>query len=168
MVFKKIIFQKSLMANETPSRPPSPLHGKCHLKFPFWFFAPFPYLRYYSETHIFSVHAVLPKRASSFLRQNLVFYKHCGWNALVHVASGLVQHLRWKGQNCKPLFFHMVFISSLHYIFLQELNLISSSFSMFDLPPMSDPIIQNSDFGVLWPSLIQISSFSQVAQVKLV
>ena len=36
MVFKKIIFQNSLMANETPSRPP-PLHGKCHLKFPFWF-----------------------------------------------------------------------------------------------------------------------------------
>ena len=42
MVFKKIIFQNSLMANETPSRPP-PLHGKCHLKFPFWFSAPFPY-----------------------------------------------------------------------------------------------------------------------------
>ena len=41
MVFKKIIFQNSLMANETPSRPP-PLHGKCHLKFPFWFSAPFP------------------------------------------------------------------------------------------------------------------------------
>ena len=29
------------MALETPSSPP-PLHGKCHLKFPFWFFAPFP------------------------------------------------------------------------------------------------------------------------------
>ena len=42
MVFKKIIFQNSLMANETPSRPP-PLHGKFHLKFPFWFSAPFPY-----------------------------------------------------------------------------------------------------------------------------
>ena len=42
MVFKKIIFQKSLMANETPSRPP-PLHGKCHLKFPFWFSAYLPY-----------------------------------------------------------------------------------------------------------------------------
>ena len=37
----KIIFQNSLMANETPSRPP-PLHGKCHLKFPFWLFAHFP------------------------------------------------------------------------------------------------------------------------------
>ena len=86
-----------------------------------------------------------------------MFYKHIGWNALVHVASGLVQHLRWKGQNCKPFFSHMVFISSLHYKILQELNLISSSFrnisylhgiNMFDLPPMSDPIIQNSDFGV--------------------
>ena len=43
MVFKKIIFQNSLMANETPSRPPPLLHGKCHLKFPFWFSAPFPY-----------------------------------------------------------------------------------------------------------------------------
>ena len=41
MVFKKIIFQNSLMANETPSRPP-PLHGKCHLKFPFWFSAHLP------------------------------------------------------------------------------------------------------------------------------
>ena len=30
------------MANETPSRPP-PLHGKCHLKFPFWFSAYLPY-----------------------------------------------------------------------------------------------------------------------------
>ena len=29
------------MALETPLRPP-PLHGKCHLKFPFWFFAPLP------------------------------------------------------------------------------------------------------------------------------
>ena len=37
----KIIFQNSLMANETPSRPP-PLHGKCHLKFPFWLLAHFP------------------------------------------------------------------------------------------------------------------------------
>ena len=41
MVFKKIIFQNSLMANETPSRPPPP-PGKCHLKFPFWLFAHFP------------------------------------------------------------------------------------------------------------------------------
>ena len=38
------------MANETPSRPP--LHGKCHLKFPFWFFAPFP-------NHIINQGAVL-------------------------------------------------------------------------------------------------------------
>ena len=30
------------MALETPSRPP-PLHGKCHLKFPFWFFDSVPY-----------------------------------------------------------------------------------------------------------------------------
>ena len=36
MVFKKIIFQNRYVAPETPSRPP--LHGKCHLKFPFWFF----------------------------------------------------------------------------------------------------------------------------------
>ena len=41
MVFKKIIFQNRYVALETPSRPP-PLHGKCHLKFPFWFFEPFP------------------------------------------------------------------------------------------------------------------------------
>ena len=30
------------MALETGLDPP-PLHGKCHLKFPFWFFEPFPY-----------------------------------------------------------------------------------------------------------------------------
>ena len=29
------------MANEPPLRPP-PLHGKCHLKFPFWFFEHLP------------------------------------------------------------------------------------------------------------------------------
>ena len=33
----KIIFQNTFMARETP-----PLHGKCHLKFPFCFFEPFP------------------------------------------------------------------------------------------------------------------------------
>ena len=33
----KIIFQNRYMALETP-----PLHGKCHLKFPFWFSAPLP------------------------------------------------------------------------------------------------------------------------------
>ena len=140
------------------------------------------YKRYYIETHIFSVHVVLPKRASSFLRQNLVLYHHSGWNAWVHVTSGLVQHLRWKGQNCKPLFSHRVFISSLHYKILQDLNLISSSFSMFDLPPMSDPIIQISDFGVLYDhhwyrhgichmtiiALIQTWNLSQVAQVAIV
>ena len=31
------------MALETPSRPP-PLHGKNHLKFPFWLFDTFPYI----------------------------------------------------------------------------------------------------------------------------
>ena len=42
---KKIIFQNRYMALETPSTPrrdPPPLHGKYHLKFPFWLFAPFP------------------------------------------------------------------------------------------------------------------------------
>ena len=43
MVFKKIIFQNRYVALETPSRLP-PLHGKYHLKFPFWLLAPFPYL----------------------------------------------------------------------------------------------------------------------------
>ena len=32
------------MALETPSRPTPPLHGKCHLKFPFWLFDSFPYV----------------------------------------------------------------------------------------------------------------------------
>ena len=38
---KKIIFQNRYVALETPSRPP-PLHGKNHLKFPFWSLEPFP------------------------------------------------------------------------------------------------------------------------------
>ena len=42
MFLKKIIFQNRYVALETPSRPP-PLYGKCHLKFPFWFFDSVPY-----------------------------------------------------------------------------------------------------------------------------
>ena len=38
------------MALETPSRPPPP-HGKCHLKFPFWFFETFP--------NLYNGHAIL-------------------------------------------------------------------------------------------------------------
>ena len=38
----KIIFQNRYVALETGLDPP-PLHGKCHLKFPFWFFEPLPY-----------------------------------------------------------------------------------------------------------------------------
>ena len=38
----KIIFQNRYVALETPWRTP-PLHGKCHLKFPFWFSAHLPY-----------------------------------------------------------------------------------------------------------------------------
>ena len=45
MVFKKIIFQNRYVALETPPRPP-PLHGKYHLKFPFWLFAHLPNLKY--------------------------------------------------------------------------------------------------------------------------
>ena len=39
--FKKNHFQKRYVALETPPRPPPP-PGKCHLKFPFWFFARLP------------------------------------------------------------------------------------------------------------------------------
>ena len=42
MVFNKNHFQNRYVALETPSRPPPPLHGKCHLKFPFWFSAHLP------------------------------------------------------------------------------------------------------------------------------
>ena len=31
------------MWHSRPPGDPPPLHGKCHLKFPFWFSAPFPY-----------------------------------------------------------------------------------------------------------------------------
>ena len=39
MVFKKIIFQNRYVELETPH----PLHGKNHLKFPFWLFEYLPY-----------------------------------------------------------------------------------------------------------------------------
>ena len=54
MVFKKIIFQNRYVALETPSRP---LHGKCHLKFPFWLFDSFP-----NPT---SIHSIYSDRISS-------------------------------------------------------------------------------------------------------
>ena len=57
---KQFIFQNSYVALETPSRPP-PLHGKCHLKFPFWFFDYLPYL----EQFIF-----LPKPWCSIYGEN--------------------------------------------------------------------------------------------------
>ena len=38
MVFEQIIFQNRYVELETPP----PLHGKIHLKFPFWLFAPLP------------------------------------------------------------------------------------------------------------------------------
>ena len=41
MILIKIIFQNRYVALETPLRPP-PLHGKCHHKFPFWFFDSVP------------------------------------------------------------------------------------------------------------------------------
>ena len=44
MVFNKNHFSKQVCGTRDRSRPP-PLHGKCHLKFPFWFFEPFPYLQ---------------------------------------------------------------------------------------------------------------------------
>ena len=37
----KIIFKIGMWHSRPVSTPPS-LHGKCHLKFPFWFFAPLP------------------------------------------------------------------------------------------------------------------------------
>ena len=40
MVFKKIIFQNSLMANETPSRPPPPFMANAILNFHFDYLTP--------------------------------------------------------------------------------------------------------------------------------
>ena len=44
----KIIFQNRYVALETGLNP-TPLHGKCHLKFPFWFFEPLPYKQTINE-----------------------------------------------------------------------------------------------------------------------
>ena len=40
--FLKKSFFKIGKWHSRPPRDPPPLHGKCHLKFPFWFFEPFP------------------------------------------------------------------------------------------------------------------------------
>ena len=52
MVLTKIIFQNRYVALETGLNLP-PLHGKCHLKFPFWLFEPLPYLQSieYEDVH---------------------------------------------------------------------------------------------------------------------
>ena len=50
----KIICQNRYVALETPSRPSPPLHGKCHLKFPFWLLAPFPYPQIILSEDIFA------------------------------------------------------------------------------------------------------------------
>ena len=66
MVFKKIIFQNRYVALETPSRPPS-LHGKNHLKFPFWLFDTLPYtiagksclvFRIINYWNVFKIHSI--------------------------------------------------------------------------------------------------------------
>ena len=40
---KKSFFRIGMWHSRPPRDPPPPLHGKCHLKFPFWLFEPFPY-----------------------------------------------------------------------------------------------------------------------------
>ena len=44
MVFKKSFFRIGMWHSRSPRDPPPPLHGKYHLKFPFWLSAPLPYV----------------------------------------------------------------------------------------------------------------------------
>ena len=64
----KIIFQNRYMALETPSRPP-PLHGKCYLKFPFWFFDSVP-------KHNWEIKAIPSKWTTPHIWLQLFWIKH--------------------------------------------------------------------------------------------
>ena len=60
--FKKSFFKIGMWHSRPPRDPP--LHGKCHLKFPFWFLAPFPY-----QSNFFrSYHKFLHKSWSNIFR----------------------------------------------------------------------------------------------------
>ena len=97
MVFKKIIFQNSLMANETPSRPP-PLHGKCHLKFPFWLSAHFPNSSYRIWWY-FIVQSLIKQKASFIHKLKTILKNKTQvlFNALGHV-SGSPRKVYWVSQ----------------------------------------------------------------------
>ena len=67
----KSIFQNTYVALETPPRPP-PLHGKCHLKFPFWLFEPLP--KSFSMVFFFATKSfLLPILRLTFLESSCNF-----------------------------------------------------------------------------------------------
>ena len=88
MVFKKIIFQNRYVALETPSRPP-PLHGKYHLKFPFWLSTHLPYI-------LSNVKIGVRDIPSPFAKESSWMYRRvpppaspvcCLWNRLSHLVA---------------------------------------------------------------------------------
>ena len=96
MVFKKIIFQNSLMANETPSRPPLPFMANAILNFHFDFLHPsLSHRRYikWGET------IQMPCSQAGTLRDHIKTHSlekpnQCKWCNLPSIAkSSLSQHL---------------------------------------------------------------------------
>ena len=89
------------MWHSRPPRDPPPLHGKCHLKFPFWFFAHLPYLFVVGgEGVIFK--AILSKwKVLTFLQHTfLLFLKRC-WIARNAI---LLHNLQIDDIWCKEVF----------------------------------------------------------------
>ena len=71
--FLKKSFFKIGMWHSRPPRDPPPLHGKCHLKFPFWLFEPFP------NANI----RQLPENAGEHLK----FWEGCGYILCLHLPA---------------------------------------------------------------------------------
>ena len=83
MVFKKISFQNRYVELETPP----PLHGKNHLKFPFWLFDALPY-----GTHVVFVYMLPPVS----LRNQTIQHRRKELKVVVAKVSCALNSFLWK------------------------------------------------------------------------
>ena len=88
--FLKKSFFKIGKWHSRPPRDPPPLHGKCHLKFPFWFFETFPKQEYFSKSYILHLFADLevpgvqePADPAQFTKGPRNSHPHYSWRALL-------------------------------------------------------------------------------------
>ena len=85
MVFKKIIFQNSLMANETPSRTPPPFMANAILNFHFD----------YVTTSLCAFAQLLPP-CSELLKKISYFLSHFLHHHVSRSSASLLRHFLWR------------------------------------------------------------------------